>query len=171
MVHQWLQNSFNVNVKGAFPVGYSNQAVNFSFNSLPPYTEVTSILKQTRFFTPKCGVSSLLCCPPRSNKGRWHQVPMLEMTLKSTNFANMNVRVRQKRDPKSKQSKTEHFFLNEEGWVHISGLLHDFYFCKASKKKKRVKRIFLKKSLLKLSLCWGSKSSQAHRKKELSLQL
>ena len=115
-------------------------------------------LCKTRFFTPKCSVSSLICCPPRSNKGRWHQVPMLEMTLKSTNSANMNVRVRQKRDPKPKQSKTEHFYKMRRGGFMLVVFYTFFIFARHLKKK--WEESFLKRVY---SSCLCVEEVKAHR--------
>lgn len=46
---------FNVNVNGTVPVGYSIQAVNV-LNLLPPQIEISSVIKQIWFLTPRCGV-------------------------------------------------------------------------------------------------------------------
>lgn len=50
---------------------------------------------------------------------------MLEMTLKPINRADKNVRVKRKRDPKSKQSKTKHLKNKER----VESLLVVFVFC------------------------------------------
>lgn len=115
MVQQWLQNSLNVNVKGTFPVGYSNQAVNFFFLleasrqklllflSIPGFTHQNGVLPYRSAalpWTPKV----------RSNKGRWHQVPVLRR-LKSRNSGH-----KQKRDPNpNMQNRT---FFKCGGWNH-----------------------------------------------------
>lgn len=58
---------------------------------------------------------------------------MLEMTLKPMNRVDMNLRVKQKRDPKSKQSKTKHL-KNKEG---VESLLVVFVFCLFSQDSKK----------------------------------
>lgn len=68
----------------------------FFFYSLPPQTEIHSIFKQTRIYTPKCGASLQIRWPSHEplrydqTEGRGPKVPVLEMILKSVNSVDTN---------------------------------------------------------------------------------
>lgn len=157
MVHQWLQNSFNVNVKGAFPVGYSNQAVNFSLCRCLHTQKLLLFLSKPGFSHQ---TTNLLPSWVRIKEGDI-KFPCLKW-LSSLRTLEYGCKESDRRDPKSKQSKATFFLMRRGGFILVVFYtFFFFFFCKASKKKKKWKESFYKRVY---SSCLCVEEVKAHRK-------